>query len=174
MAKTASLAAMVTSLTTEKDITNMVEARKAIATVAVRITTIEKGEKVIVLLIILALIMERTVRREVVMVIARSVHTETVPTIMKEENSALLTILVLTTIMVDVRSVRTLLVSTTTRKEENSVHIVRALTMHNRVENSARIVLVLITMADSRADMVVHREVTVRALPTTTRMQNIA
>ena len=78
------------------------------------------------------------------------------------------------TIMVDVRSVRTLLVSTTTRKEENSVHIVRALTMHNRVENSARIVLVLITMADSRADMVVHREVTVRVLPTTTRMQNIA
>lgn len=43
MAKTASLAAMVTSLTTEKDITNMVEARKATATVAVRITTIEKG-----------------------------------------------------------------------------------------------------------------------------------
>lgn len=76
MAKTASLAAMVTSLTTEKDITNMVEARKATATVAVRITTIEKGEKVIVLLIILALIMERTVRREVVTVIARSVHTE--------------------------------------------------------------------------------------------------
>ena len=145
MAKTASLAAMVTSLTTEKDITNMVEARKATATVAVRITTIEKGEKVIVLLIILALIMERTVRREVVTVIARSVHTETVPTIMKEENSVLLTILVLTTIMVDVRSVRTLLVSTTTRKEENSVHIVRALTMHNRVENSARIVLVLTT-----------------------------
>ena len=36
MAKTASLAAMVTSLTTEKDITNMVEARKATATVAVR------------------------------------------------------------------------------------------------------------------------------------------
>ena len=120
MAKTASLAAMVTSLTTEKDITNMVEARKATATVAVRITTIEKGEKVIVLLIILALIMERTVRREVVTVIARSVHTETVPTIMKEENSVLLTILVLTTIMVDVRSVRTLLVSTTTRKEENN------------------------------------------------------
>ena len=151
----------------------MVEARKATATVAVRITTIEKGEKVIVLLIILALIMERTVRREVVMVIARSVHTETVPTIMKEESSVLLTILVLT-IMVDVRSVRTLLVSTTTRKEESSVHIVRALTMHNRVENSAHIVLVLITMADSRADMVAHREVTVRVLPITTRMQNIA
>jgi hypothetical protein len=93
MAKTASLAAMVTSLTTEKDITNMVEARKATATVAVRITTIEKGEKVIVLLIILALIMERTVRREVVTVIARSVHTETAPTIMKEESSVLLTIL---------------------------------------------------------------------------------
>ena len=73
------------------------------------------------------------------------------------QSSVLLTILVLTTIMVDVRSVHTLLVSTTTRKEENSV----------------RIVLVLTTMADSRVDMVVHREVTVRVLPTTTRMQNI-
>lgn len=132
-----------------------------------------EGEKVIVLLIILALIMERTVRREVVTVIARSVHTETAPTIMKEESSVLLTILVSTTIMVDVRSVHTLLVSTTTRKEENSVHIARALIMHNRVENSVRIVLVLTTMADSRVDMVVHREVTVRVLPTTTRMQNI-
>ena len=42
-----------------------------------------------------------------------------------------------------------------------------------QVENSVRIVLVLTTMADSRVDMVVHREVTVRVLPTTTRMQNI-
>jgi type II secretory pathway component PulK len=174
MAKTASLAAMVTSLTTERDITNMVEARKAIATVAVRIITIEKGEKGIVLLIILVLIMERTVRREGAMAIARSVRTETVPIIMKEGNSVLLTILVLTTIMVDVCSVHTLLVSTTIRKEENSVHIVHALTMHSKVESSARIVLVLTTMADSRVDMVVHREVTVRVLPTTTRMQNIA
>ena len=51
MAKTASLAAMVTSLTTEKDITNMVEA-KSNSYGRRPYNNNREGEKVIVLLII--------------------------------------------------------------------------------------------------------------------------
>ena len=168
---------MVTSLITEKGIISTVEARKATATVAVRITTIEKGERGIALLIIPASITttERTVRREEVMAIVRSVLMATVRITMKEANSALLTTRVSITTMEDVRSVLTATARIiTTMRVVNSARIVRAsTTADSRVVNSVRIVLAL-TTADSKVVMVARREDTVRVQPTTIRMRNTA
>ena len=168
---------MVTSLITEKGIISTVEARKATATVAVRTITIEKGERVIALPIILVSITTtgRTVRREVATAIVRSVLMGTVRITMKEANSVLLTTRVSITTTEDVRSV---LMATariiTTMRGVNSARIVRAsTTADSRVVNSVPIVRVSITV-DSKAGMVVRKEDTVRVQPTTIRMRNTA
>ena len=168
---------MVTSLITEKGIISTVEARKATATVAVRITTIEKGERGIALLIIPVSITttERTVRREEVMAIVRSVLTATVRTTMKEANSVLLTTPVSIT-TVDVRSVRmeTARIITTTRVV-NSVRIVRvSTTAGSRVVNNSVHSVRASTTEVSKVVTVVRKVDTVRVQPTTIRMRNTA
>ena len=189
MVKTLSLAAMVTSLTTEKVITDTTATREVIIMDVVRaLLRIMKEVSVLSVLTTLVTIIMVTVENSVRIVRVLTVVSRVKVVIASNAHMAIvrrtiiITVNVLhtirTLIIMLVRIVRIILVIITTimEKVESNVHIALVLIMHSRVKvDIVRSVLVSITVADSKEDTIASRvEDIVLVQPTIIRMLSIA
>ena len=189
MVKTLSLAAMVTSLTTEKVITDTTATREVIIMDVVRaLLRIMKEVSVLSVLTTLVTIIMVTVENSVRIVRVLTVVSRVKVVIASNAHMAIvrrtiiITVNVLhtirTLIIMLVRIVRIILVIITTimEKVESNVHIALVLIMHSRVKvDIVRSVLVSIMVADSKEDTIASRvEDIVLVQPTIIRMLSIA